>query len=194
MDAVEGTIGSIRFLIQFLTIIQRARGFEDEFEFYQLQLKAHLSRCATVSRIIHDTNGTDEILVSNAIERSTHTSGHQEPTIAEIIPAIQDRLRKAQQEAAKIEAGYLTTNPPQQEAETIRVRMMGFLDKQRFQAAKRVEGIKWALYRKDKNDKFIANISALIKDIEREVNANRESLTLGKSRIIYIARAHSSAM
>ncbi|UKZ73244.1 hypothetical protein TrVFT333_000886 [Trichoderma virens FT-333] len=118
--------------------------------------------------------------------------------MAEIISAIQSRLRKAQQEAAKMEADFITTpldvGVSTPDLKTMRVRMTGFLDKRKVQAAKTIEGIKWAFYKKDKHEKFITEISALIKHLERKVNTIKESQRLDDTRIMYIARARTSIM
>ncbi|KAL7914676.1 hypothetical protein GGI35DRAFT_474410 [Trichoderma velutinum] len=198
MDAVGGTASSFHLIYQFFSRLQQARAFEEEFGFYQLQLKVHLSRCATVSRIIYDTNGADNILAIYAIGGPKRSLDHLEPVITDILSAIQDKLHKAQQEAAKIEADLQTFGPPQLESvdgpKTMGFRMTRYLNQRKAQAAKTVEGIKWAFYKRDQHDKFIADISALIKHLERRVNANKESLSFRDARLIYITRAHSSAM
>ncbi|KAL6700471.1 hypothetical protein J3F84DRAFT_358253 [Trichoderma pleuroticola] len=196
MDAVGGTASIFHLVYQFLSRIQQARTFEEDFGLYQLQLKVHLSRCATVSKIIHDPNGTGDVLAIRAIDGPKKAPDNQESTVAEILSAIQNRLRKAQQEAAEMEAILMKIGTPRPEAadgvETMRFRMTGYLDERKVQAAKTIEGIKWAFYKKDKHDKFIADISALIKHLER--NTNKDGLSLGNSPIIYIARAHSAAI
>ncbi|KAK4076370.1 hypothetical protein Trihar35433_2930 [Trichoderma harzianum] len=198
MDAVGSTASIFHLAYQFFSRIQQARAFEEEFGLYQLQLQVHLSRCATVSKIIDDPNGAADMLAIRAIDGPKKASDNQEPTVAEILSAIQNRLRKAQQDAAEMEAVLLQIGAPRPEApdgdETMRLRITGYLNERKVQAAKTVEGIKWAFYKKDRHDKFIADISALIKHLERKVNTNKESLSLGNSPIIYIARAHSSAI
>lgn len=190
MDIIGNPASIFHIMHQCFIHMQQARAFEEEFRFYQLQLKVHLSRCITVSRIIYDTNDADNISAIHTIDG---------PTIAENLSAIQDQLRKAQQEAAEM-ADFLKLGPPQLEAvdnpQPMRARMTGFFSKRKVQAAKTVEGIKWSFYEKAKRDKFIADISALIKFLEREVkvNVNTDRLSLGNSRIISIARAHSSIM
>ncbi|KAL7944741.1 hypothetical protein V8C42DRAFT_325739 [Trichoderma barbatum] len=193
MDAVRGTPGFFYIMHQCFIHIQQVRAFEEEFGFYQLQLQVHLSRCATISRSIHGRASADNSLAINPIEGPENTSDDQEPTIAEIVSAIQIRLRKAQQEAAKMEADVLASRfeasiTTTLDLRTMRVRMTRFLNKQKVQAAKTIEGMKWAFYKKDKHDKFVTDISALIEHLERKVS--RESLTLGDA-IMYIARAHS---
>ncbi|QYS94319.1 HeLo domain-containing protein [Trichoderma simmonsii] len=194
--AVGGTASIFHLVCQFASRIQQARAFEEEFDFYQLQLKVHLSRCATVSSTLCAINDSRNILAIRGTDDSTKASEDQEPTIADILSAIQNRLRKAQQEAEKVEADLLKFCPPRgaDGLQSMRARMTGFIDKRKAQAAKTVEGIKWSFYKKDKYDKFIADISALIKHLERKVNINKEGLSLGNSPIIYIARAHSSAI
>lgn len=187
METVGNPASFFHILHQCFIYIQQARAFEEEFGLYQLQLEVHLSRCATVARSIYDTTDADDVLATHGIACLQRASEDQEARIAEILSAIQSRLHKAQQEAAKIEADLLRFCPPRGvNGKSMRIRMTGYLNERKVQAAKTIEGLKWALYKKNKHDKFIADISALIKHLERRINANNESLLLGSSPIIYV--------
>ncbi|EHK19171.1 uncharacterized protein TRIVIDRAFT_49298 [Trichoderma virens Gv29-8] len=183
MDAVGGTVSIFRFIHQCFSHIKQARGFEDEFGIYQLQLQMLLVRCAFISRIINDTNGSGNP-VQDAIESSENRSEDQEPTTAEALSAIQEALRKAKRDAAKIKTDCTTctTNtlplqdPTTDDLKTIRLRMTAFLDKHKIQAAKSIEGVKWALYKREMRDRFITEISTLILQLERQINT--ESLAI----------------
>jgi hypothetical protein len=183
MDAVGGTVSIFRFIHQCFSHIKQARGFEDEFGIYQLQLQMLLVRCAFISRIINDTNGLGTP-VQDAIESSENRSEDQEPTTAEALSAIQEALRKAKRDAAKIKTDCTTctTNtlqlqdPTTDDLQTIRLRMTAFLDKHKIQAAKSIEGVKWALYKREMRDRFITEISTLILQLERQINT--ESLAI----------------
>ncbi|TFB04422.1 hypothetical protein CCMA1212_003511 [Trichoderma ghanense] len=157
----------------------RARGFEDDFGVYQLQLQVHLSRCAA---IINNANRPAN--VANVPELALQGP---EATISENLLAIQETLRKAQREAAQLRAHLLEAAGGHLEAtstwsantplipKTMRLQPTGFLDKRRIQAAKKMEALKWAFYKKDNCDKFIAEISALLLHLERQVNARRDA-------------------
>ncbi|KAK0760043.1 hypothetical protein N5P37_007122 [Trichoderma harzianum] len=138
-----------------LLYIKQARGFEDGFEIYQLQLETLLSHCASISRTIHDTN--------------------QDPTTTETLSAIQHALRKAKRDAAKIQADYFATNNlPLQDLTTddhipVRPRMTAFLDKRKTQAARTIEGVKWALYKREIRGRFIEEIFIMILQLERQI-------------------------
>ncbi|KAL7914677.1 hypothetical protein GGI35DRAFT_434970 [Trichoderma velutinum] len=181
MDAVRGTAGVLRLIHQCFSHIKQARGFEDEFGIYQLQLKILLVRCASISRIIHDANESGN-LIEDAIDPSNNRSEDQEPTTAETLSAIQKALRKADREAAKIQAGYTAKNNlPLQDLTTdglkaMPFRMARFLNKRKIQAAKTIEGVKWASYKRESRDKFITKITTLIVQLERQINS--ESLAI----------------
>ncbi|KAL6700472.1 hypothetical protein J3F84DRAFT_121679 [Trichoderma pleuroticola] len=171
MDAaVGGTVAIFRFIHQCFSHIKQARGFEDGFEIYQLQLKTLLSHCASVSRIIHDTN--------------------HEPTTVETLSAIQQTLRKAKRDAAKIQAHCFATNTlPLQDLvahghNPIRSQITVFLDKRKIQAAKTIEGVKWALYKKEMRSRFIEEIFILILQLERQIYS--ESLAIEDAGLLYL--------
>lgn len=169
MEAV-GTATILRFIHQCFSHIKQARGFEDGFEIYQLQLETLLSHCASVSRIIHDTN--------------------HEPTTVETLSAIQQTLRKAKRDAAKIQANcFATNNPPLQDLtaddlKPVRLRMTTFLDKRKTQATKTIEGVKWALYKKEMRSRFIEEIFILILQLERQIYS--ESLAIEDAGLMYL--------
>ncbi|KAM6482032.1 hypothetical protein HDV62DRAFT_57964 [Trichoderma sp. SZMC 28011] len=177
MEAVGNPASLVHIIHQCFIYIQQARAFEDEFDFYQLQLKVHLSRCATVSESIFDTNGADDILAIHGIDDLRRASENQEATLVEILFDIQNRLRKAQHEAAKMEADLLKSCPARDAdgLKTTRARIAEYLNERKVQAAKTIEGIKWAFYKKSKHNKFIADISALIDHLERSQRQQRKS-------------------
>ncbi|KAL7953585.1 hypothetical protein V8C34DRAFT_296552 [Trichoderma compactum] len=171
MDAaVGGAVTIFRFVHQYFSHIKQARGFEDGFEIYQLQLETLLSHCASISRIIHDTD--------------------QDPTTAETLSAIQHALRKAKCGAAKIQADYFATNNlPLQDLTTddhipVRPRTTAFLDKRQIQAAKTIEGVKWALYKKEMRGRFIKEIFIIILQLERQIYS--ESLAIEDAGLMYL--------
>ncbi|KAL7932200.1 hypothetical protein V8C35DRAFT_307673 [Trichoderma chlorosporum] len=194
MNAIGGAVSILHTVHQCFSYFQKARGFEDQLEIYLLQLRLQLDRCNTVSRIIQNSNGADECLTLHALAGMENTLEDQEPAINEILSTIQNILRKAQEEAVRIEGEFSNSGPPPPEGaadlRAMRLRMTAFLDRQKIQAAKTIEGIKWGLYKKDKHDKFITEISTLIQHLERKVNG--QNLQHGETRIIYIVRDHSS--
>ncbi|KAL6693659.1 hypothetical protein J3F84DRAFT_379583 [Trichoderma pleuroticola] len=124
-----------------------------------------LSRCATISRIIHDTNRVENFLYMNAVENTNSVSQAREPTAAEMLSAIQDALRIAQREAAQIRADYSTQAP-----------ITGFVDKRKAQATKTIGVVKWAFYKRDDCNKFMEEISSIILHLEHQVDRERRTL------------------
>ncbi|PKK43422.1 hypothetical protein CI102_11311 [Trichoderma harzianum] len=175
MDAaVGGTVAIFRFIHQCFSYIKQARGFEDGFEIYQLQLETLLSHCASISRTIHDTSESGNP-IADTIDPSDNRSEDQDPTTTETLSAIQHALRKAKRDAAKIQADYFATNNlPLQDLTTddhipVRPRMTAFLDKRKTQAARTIEGVKWALYKREIRGRFIEEIFIMILQLERQI-------------------------
>ncbi|PTB69929.1 hypothetical protein BBK36DRAFT_1109606 [Trichoderma citrinoviride] len=180
MNAVSSTASILHLVHQGFHSILRARGFEDEFGVYQLQLQVHLSRCASIMNN------------ANRPANPTHSPeiAFQDPeaTISETLSRIQETLRKAQREAARIRADLMAAAGGDLEASSatntplnlkkMRLRTAEFLDKQKIQTAKKVEALKWAFYKKDNCDKFIAEISSLIEHLERQVDVHRDARIL----------------
>ncbi|KAJ4864288.1 hypothetical protein T069G_00818 [Trichoderma breve] len=130
----------------------------------------------------------------NAIDGPENTSEEKERSIVETLSDARDALRKAQREAAKIQAELATTALQLQDAnsnttlnlKTMQVRVTGFLDKRKAQAAKTIEAIKWGFYKRDICNKLITDIALLMNDLERQVTSD--------TRILYIAQTHPSIM
>ncbi|KKP00988.1 hypothetical protein THAR02_06891 [Trichoderma harzianum] len=187
MEAV-GTATILRFIHQCFSHIKQARGFEDGFEIYQLQLETLLSHCASVSRIIHDTSELGN-LIADTIDPSDNRSEDHEPTV-ETLSAIQQTLRKAKRDAAKIQAHCFATNQlPLQDLTAddhapARPWMTAFLDRRKIQAVKTIEGVKWALYKKEMRSRFIEEIFLLILQLERQIYS--ESLAIEDAGLMYL--------
>ncbi|KAJ4864287.1 prion-inhibition and propagation domain-containing protein [Trichoderma breve] len=187
MEAV-GTATILRFIHQCFSHIKQARGFEDGFEIYQLQLETLLSHCASVSRIIHNTSELGN-LIADTRDPSDNRSEDHEPTV-ETLSAIQQTLRKAKRDAAKIQADCFATNdPPLQDLNAddhapVRPWMTAFLDRRKIQAAKTIEGVKWALYKKEMRSRFIEEIFILILQLERQIYS--ESLAIEDAGLMYL--------
>ncbi|KAL6799581.1 hypothetical protein GGI42DRAFT_58682 [Trichoderma sp. SZMC 28013] len=164
MDAVRGTASIFHLLQQCFSHIKQVRRFETEFRIYELHLQMHLSRCAAISRIIHDTNRVDDFLSINATT-GTNSVSPRESAAAEILSAIQDTLRIAQREAAQIRADCSTQAP-----------ITGFVDKRKAQAIKTIGVVKWAFYKRDGCNKFIEEISSIILHLEHQVERERRTL------------------
>ncbi|QYT06078.1 hypothetical protein H0G86_012945 [Trichoderma simmonsii] len=165
MDAVGGTASVLHLLQQCFRHIKQACRFQTEFRIYELHLQMHLSRCATISRIIHDTSRVDNFLYMNAIGDTNGISQDRELNVAEILSAIQDALRKAQREAAQIRADCST-----------QAGIKGFGDKRKAQAAKTIEAVKWAFYKRDDCNKLLEEISSMILHLEHQVDRERRTL------------------
>ncbi|EHK19675.1 uncharacterized protein TRIVIDRAFT_46616 [Trichoderma virens Gv29-8] len=176
MDAVGGAAGIFHFLQQGCSRVNQVRGFEDEFRIYQLHLQMQRFRCDAVSRIIHNIDHNKNTLSANAILDSTPASPQEgEPTLAGLLAEIQHALHKAQREAARIRDDCGTQVPT-----------TGFLDKRKTQAAKTIQGVKWAFYKRDNCINYLGEISSLILNLEHQVD--RELLALGDAGLMYMAR------
>lgn len=165
MDAVRGTASIFHLLQQCFSHIKQVRRFETEFRIYEIGLDMHLSRCATISRILHETNRVDDFLFINATGDTNRLLQDREPTAAEILSAVQDALRIAQREAAQIRADCST-----------QARITGFIDKRKAQATKTIGVVKWAFYKRDDCNKFIEEISSIILHLEHQVDRERRTL------------------
>ncbi|KAL7932202.1 hypothetical protein V8C35DRAFT_307675 [Trichoderma chlorosporum] len=163
MDAVDGTVSVLRFLLELFIISQQARGFEDEFRRYQLHVQMQLANC---SSLVHKMDSPRGSLA----------------TYAWILGAVQDALLKAQREAAKINDVCTRAKLPLVGPGTCitkfdlnKMRLTTYLDNRKNRAAKKVEAIKWALYRRAICDKFVRDIHVLLQDIERQVGRERDA-------------------
>ncbi|WP_214292950.1 hypothetical protein, partial [Escherichia coli] len=87
----------------------------------------------------------------DSIDDPENTSEGKERSIVEVLSDARDALRKAQREAAKVQAELATTALQLQDAnshtalnlKTVQVRVTGFLDKRKVQATKTIEAMKW---------------------------------------------------
>ncbi|KAK4076369.1 hypothetical protein Trisim1_006283 [Trichoderma cf. simile WF8] len=126
--------------------------------------------------MIHDTNELGNP-VAEAIDSSNDISEDQEQTTAETLSAIQNVLRKAKRDAAKIQANCFTTNNlslqdlSADDLKTVRFRTTRFLAKRKIQATKTIEGLKWALYKREMRGKFIKEITTLIRQLEHQIKS-----------------------
>ncbi|KAL5088869.1 hypothetical protein Trisim1_006285 [Trichoderma cf. simile WF8] len=191
MNATGSALSILHLMHQCFIHTQQARAFEEEFGRYQLRLQAQLHHC---SRLIQDMERAENSLAMNAIDGPENTSEEKERSIVETLSDARDALRKAQREAAKIQAELATTALQLQDAnsnttlnlKTMQVRVTGFLDKRKAQAAKTIEAIKWGFYKRDICNKLITDIALLMNDLERQVASD--------TRILYIAQTHPSIM
>ncbi|PNP59489.1 hypothetical protein THARTR1_00979 [Trichoderma harzianum] len=191
MNATGSTLSILHLMHQCFIHTQQARAFEQEFARYQLRLQAQLYHC---SRLIQDMDRTKNSWAMNSIDDPENSSEGKERSIVEVLSDARDALRKAQREAAKVQAELATTALQLQDAnsyttinlKTMQVRVTGFLDKRKVQAAKTIEAMKWVFYKRDICNKLIADIALLMNDLERQL--------VSDTRIVYIAQTHPSIM
>ncbi|KAI2625451.1 prion-inhibition and propagation-domain-containing protein [Hypomontagnella submonticulosa] len=156
MDVVSSTCSLLYVIIDCFNRIQLAREFEDDFAAYQLKLdilQMRLSRWGEVAK----TSNAD--LIKEA---------------AVILSKIEDTLGAAQRKATKTKATLAASNKETLDPESnvpnhlkkIRMVFRQCLHKRTAQAGKVVASMKWAFYQKAQFDKFIADMSALVKDLE----------------------------
>ncbi|KAL7797734.1 hypothetical protein V8C43DRAFT_329085 [Trichoderma afarasin] len=191
MNATGSTLSIFHIMHQCFIHTQQARVFEEEFARYQLRLEAQLYHC---SRLIEDMDRIETSVTINAIDGPENTLEAKERSVLEILSDTRDALHRAEREAAKIRAELATTALQLQDAnsnttlnlKTMQIRVTGFLDKRKVQAAKTIEAIKWGFYKRDICNKLIADIALLMNDLERQVASD--------ARIMYIAQTHPSIM
>lgn len=174
MEAVGNTANISNAIFQFLVHAQKAREFEDEFERHQLRLdilQVRLSRQIEALRTISNVKSGSSSLAIQANEKLCSSLGvaeNEERSLAEIIAAVQHTLSKAQRDATKMRsdlaAGPLEGEPP------ARLRTLAFLDRRRLQTAKAIGRMQWAIYKRDRFDRSLADIAALVADLEKLAN------------------------
>ncbi|KAH8130997.1 hypothetical protein ACSS6W_006666 [Trichoderma asperelloides] len=188
MEAVGNTANIPHVLFHFLVHAQRAREFEDEFERQQLRLdilQVRLSRqieaLRTLGNAARGSNGAtiqDNETLLNPLE----IAEREERSLAEILAAVQQTLFKAQRDATKMRTDFAASTaassggaadagsggggPPLGE-QPARLRALAFLDKRRLQTAKAIGIMQWVIYKRDRFDRSITDIAALVADLER---------------------------
>ncbi|KAM6482033.1 hypothetical protein HDV62DRAFT_397547 [Trichoderma sp. SZMC 28011] len=191
MNAAGSTLSILHLIHQCFIHTQQARAFEEEFRRYQRRLQAQLNRCL---RLMQHITRAENSLAVIAIDGLENIPEEGERSIMEMLSDTRDDLRRAQREAAKIQAELATTAPQQQDAnsdtipnrKTMQIRVTVFLDKRKVQAAKTIEAMKWVFYKREICNKLIADIALLMNDLERQVATD--------TRILYIAQTHPSIM
>ncbi|KAL7797708.1 prion-inhibition and propagation domain-containing protein [Trichoderma afarasin] len=174
MDPVGNTIGLLRFVLNSFSQIQLAREFESEFERYQLKLdliQLRLSRWGEIVKLNNNNNiaSKDVATPVNRGEGLENPAG--DPTTG-ILLEIRDTVAKAQRDARKIKNG--TSSDQLLDADEclpadlrgLHTRFKGLLSKRTSQTIKVVDGLKWAFYKRDHFDRFIADISSLTDNLE----------------------------
>ncbi|EHK45324.1 uncharacterized protein TrAtP1_003602 [Trichoderma atroviride] len=170
MEAVSNTANISHAIFQFLVHAQKAREFEDEFERHQLRLnilQVRLSRQIESLRNIDNVKSGSSFLTIKADENpsSPLEIAEKEESLAEIVAAVQHTLSKAQRDTTKMKTD-LVAGPPLDE-QPARLRGLAFLDKRRLQTAKAIGRMQWAIYKRERFDRSIADIAALVADLEK---------------------------
>ncbi|KAK1246972.1 hypothetical protein MKX08_000774 [Trichoderma sp. CBMAI-0020] len=171
MEAVGNTANISHAIFQFLVHAQKAREFEDEFERHQLRLnilQVRLSRQIEALRDIDNVESGSSFLTIQVDENPSsplEITEREKSSLADILAAVQHTLSKAQRDAAKMKT-HLATAPPLGE-QPARLRVLAFLDKRRLQTAKAIGRMQWAIYKRDRFDRSIADIAALVADLEQ---------------------------
>lgn len=184
MDAPSNAYAVFHFILDSFSLIQLAREFENEFERYQLKLdviQLRISRWGQISGLVHDDDSIEPRSVDSGVSKlpaTGNTSSVENATqdlAKETLIAIRDTVVKARRDATRMKTG-LTPNISQPlEPDTLmppdlkgmRNRMMRILDKRRVQKNKVVNGIKWAFYKREHFNTFIADVSSLTAELEK---------------------------
>lgn len=191
MDAVGNTASISHAIFHFMVHAQKAREFEDEFERHQLRLdilQVRLSRqVEALSTIDIGKSGNNRIAIQDneKLSITMKITEKEERSLAEILAAVQHTLFKAQRDATKMrtdlapDTAWAATGvggcasgcaPLPLGEQPARLRALAFLDKRRLQTAKAIGRMQWAIYKRDRFDRSIADIAALVADLEKLVN------------------------
>ncbi|KAM0471798.1 hypothetical protein ACHAPX_009191 [Trichoderma viride] len=171
MEAVGNTANISHAIFQFLLHAQRAREFEDEFERHQLRLnilQVRLSRQIEALRHIDNVQSGSSRLtvqVNEKLSTSLEIAEKEQGSLAEILAAVQYTLSKAQRDATKMRADLIGS--PSQDEQPGQLRGLAFLDKRRLQTVKAIGRMQWAIYKRDRFDRSLADIAALVADLEK---------------------------
>ncbi|PON26143.1 hypothetical protein TGAM01_v205087 [Trichoderma gamsii] len=171
MEAVGNTANISHAIFQFLLHAQKAREFKDEFERHQLRLnilQVRLSRQIKALRHIDNVQSGSSCLTVQVNEKSSTSleiAEKEQGSLAEILAAVQRTLSKAQRDATKMRTN-LVGGPPLLDEQPGQLRGLAFLDKRRLQTAKAIGRVQWAIYKRDRFDRSIADIAALVADLE----------------------------
>ncbi|KAL6878571.1 prion-inhibition and propagation domain-containing protein [Trichoderma novae-zelandiae] len=179
MDTASSAVGLLQFVLNCFSQIQLAREFESEFEIYQLKLdliQLRLSRWGEVAKLISNTN-------SGAWEGRPTPSQPQpndgpadpenptgDPAIS-ILIEIRATVTQAQR-CAKKNKGSTVDQPLDPDASIaadlrgVHTRIKGFINRRTSQTTKAVDSMKWAFYKRDHFDRFIADVSYLTESLE----------------------------
>ncbi|PNP44753.1 hypothetical protein TGAMA5MH_03562 [Trichoderma gamsii] len=191
MDASTNALAIFHFILDSFSLIQLAREFEDEFERYQIKLdiiQLRISRWGQVSGFLNDYDNNSTVPGSvdsgaNKPSPAYDTGSMEDPTqylAKETLIAIRDTVVKAKRDATRMRT-ELTPNISQPlETETLmppdlkgmRNRMMRILHERRVQKNKVIVGIKWAFYKREHFNTFIADVSSLTDELEKYAPAD----------------------
>ncbi|KAJ4864308.1 prion-inhibition and propagation domain-containing protein [Trichoderma breve] len=196
MDPVGNTIGLLRFVLNSFSQIQLAREFESEFGRYQLKLdliQLRLSRWGEIVKFNNNNSIARERIPApsggsgnpgnptgnpTALDLATPingTEGLENPTgdpTTGILLEIRDTVAKAQRDARKIKNGSSSDQLLDADAcipadlRGLHNRFKGLIGRRTSQTVKVVDGLKWAFYKRDHFDRFIADISSLTDNLE----------------------------
>lgn len=172
MDAANNAVGIFYFVYHCFSHIQLARQFESELNRWQIKLdliQIELDLIQIAPELIQkrpnrwsktSNSDTSPLAVREVTSGLRIISADRERTTAEIICAIQETLYIARCEAAKIKVDL-------SDPKKMQPRITEFLNKRRVQTAKAVGGMKWAFYKRDQFKRCIADINALVADLQR---------------------------
>lgn len=143
------TIAIIRSLIRAI----RAGAFEVEIHRLELDiLQVRLSRQVEAFSTINNN--------IEAIQDSSQTFKEQQRLLAEILDAVQHILSSAQHDATRIRANVAG-------GASVGGSLLAFLDRCRAQKASAISRMQWVIYRRDRCERNLAAITALVVELER---------------------------
>lgn len=190
MDIVSSINSLLPTIIQAFASIQIARGFRDDFKLYRLKLdivQLRLSRWGEAAGLplADDGKGTS---TSSPEGVQAKIAASKLETVEDLLSTIKTVLNNAKRESDKMKPkdvdvdesslfGEEELAPPRFRRLHLRIRHL--VEERYHKAATHVSGLKWAMYKKERCEALIAEVSGLIDQLETlvEPQSNLEELT-----------------
>ncbi|PON26144.1 hypothetical protein TGAM01_v205088 [Trichoderma gamsii] len=138
----------------FRSLISTIRTGAFEVEIHRLELDILQVRLSRQIEAFSTINNME------AMQNNLQAYEEQQRQLAEIIAAVQHILSIAQQDATRIRGNVA-------EGASVGGSLLAFLDKCRAQKARAISRMQWAIYRRDRCERNLAAITALIVELER---------------------------
>ncbi|KAI1387227.1 prion-inhibition and propagation-domain-containing protein [Hypoxylon trugodes] len=184
MDATNTAISLFQFALSTFGRIQLAREFREDFEAHQLKLDIIQLRLSRWGEVVDITTLDTRCPSANELESAGREPKYDLASIKQTLSDVRDLCNKACRQASRIGKGLDAKTQeitPEScvpsDLEKLRFWLKECLRKRRAQASRTVQGVKWAFYKKENFENFIANLTALIDALEKIMpEVDREKL------------------